>query len=95
MSSFVNPQSPSSGVYRTVALACRLIFISVVFTALGMALGLFGGILWQVLRSISGNVDMTLAYRHVAFPAALAFGVVALTVQVFLELRTSRHNPAR
>ncbi len=85
----------TSASARAFAVAFRILFVSVLFTGLGMALGLFTGILWQIFRSLSGAVDMTLAYRHVAFPTAVTFGIVALIVESVLEFRTSPRNPGR
>ncbi len=87
---------PSRGRMSQVATAVfRVLFMAVLLTGLGMALGLFAGILIQVFRSISGGVDMTVAYRRVAFPVAAVSGVLTLIAGTIVEFRTARRSTRR
>ncbi len=68
----------------------RVFFVTLLFTMLGMGLGLFCGILWF---SISGAIhnahpDLSLAYRVVAIRVAVASGSIALLYQLLFEKRT-------
>ncbi len=75
-----------SGIVRTIVF-------TVTCTGLGMAFGLFGGILVQIVRSLMHPkmaIDMSLAYRYGGFPLAAICGVGALIVFAVLETRTAR-----
>jgi hypothetical protein len=74
-----------------LAAAVRILLFTICCTGLGMAFGLFAGILVQVIRSFSHHaIDMTVAYRYFGIPAAAACGVGALLVFSVLETRTAR-----
>jgi lipopolysaccharide export LptBFGC system permease protein LptF len=70
----------------------RVLFTTLLFTAGGMGAGLFLGILGTVLYGImSGSkVDMSDAYKHVAFPVAMVCGAVGLIGAAILEVRSRR-----
>jgi hypothetical protein len=70
----------------------RVLFTTLLFTAGGMGLGLFLGIVGTVLYGIvrGSKIDMTNAYRHVAMPIAILAGLVALVGSAVLELRARR-----
>ncbi len=74
------------------ASVVRVLFATLLFTAGGMGAGLLLGILgmlgWGVVHG--GNIDMTIAYRHVAIPIAITLGTVAFLGSVFLEVRARR-----
>ncbi len=67
----------------------RVLFATLLFTAGGMAVGLFLGILGTVIYGMmrGGHIDMTNAYRHVAIPVAILAGSVALIGSAILEVR--------
>src|SRR5271165_6812966 len=67
----------------------RVLFTTLLFTAGGMAVGLFCGILGTLIYGMirGGQIDMTNAYRHVAIPIALLAGTVALVGAAVLEVR--------
>jgi len=67
----------------------RVLFATLLFTAGGMAVGLFLGILGTVIYGMirGGHIDMTNAYRHVAIPVAILAGSVALVGSAILEVR--------
>ena len=70
----------------------RVLFTTLLFTAGGMAIGLFFGIVGTVIYGMikGGQIDMTNAYRHVAIPVALLIGSVALVGSAVLEVRSRR-----
>ncbi len=57
-----------------------------------MAIGLFTGIVVQVVRSLvhRGAIDMTVAYRYFGFPLAALGGIGALVIFSVIETRTAR-----
>jgi len=68
----------------------RVLFATLLFTAGGMAVGLFCGIVGTVIYGMirGGQIDMSNAYRHVAIPIALLVGTVALVGSTVLEVRS-------
>lgn len=70
----------------------RIVLFSIAGTGLGMASGLFTGILVQVVRSLvrHGAIDMTVAYRFFGIPLGVTCGVGALIVFSVIETRTAR-----
>ena len=75
----------------------RVLFTALLFTAGGMGVGLFCGIIGTVLYGIisSTKIDMTNAYRHVAIPVAITFGTAALIGALMLEVRARRERTSR
>ena len=75
-----------------VAAVVRVCIFAITCTGLGMAFGLFAGIVVQVIRSLirRGAIDMTVAYRFYGFPLAALGGLGALVVFSVLETRTAR-----
>ena len=76
-----------------IASVVRTIIFTITCTGLGMAFGLFSGIVVQVVRSLihrNAPIDMSVAYRFVGFPLAAVCGVGALIVFSVLETRTAR-----
>lgn len=69
----------------------RTLFVTLLFTMLGMGVGLMSGILWYVIGGAIRGVhpDMALAYRNIAIYVAIGFGICALLYQLFLETRTA------
>lgn len=72
----------------------RVLFTALLFTAGGMAVGLFLGILGTVIYGmISGSkIDMTNAYRHVAIPVAILAGSIAVIGSAVLEVRARKRT---
>jgi hypothetical protein len=70
----------------------RTILFGIACAGLGMAFGLFIGIVLQVIHSLvhRGAIDMTVAYRYFAIPLAVLGGLGALIVFSVLETRTAR-----
>ena len=71
----------------------RVLFTTLIFTAGGMGLGLLLGIIGLVSYGLIAGVqpDMRNAYRHIAIPAAIAIGCVALVGSMVLEFRNRQH----
>ncbi len=67
----------------------RVLFATLLFTAGGMGVGLFLGIIGTVIYGMirGGHIDMTNAYKHVAIPVAILAGSVALIGSAILEVR--------
>ncbi len=82
-------RSRSSIVFTSTV---RVLFTTLLFTAGGMGAGLFLGILGTVLYGIirGSKLDMSDAYKHVAFPVAMVCGAVGLIGAVILEVRARR-----
>jgi hypothetical protein len=66
--------------------------LSLLAFAVGLLLGILGIVVSATLRGLHPN--MTVAYRHIALPIALAAGAVALIVVTVLEVRSYRQNRA-
>jgi hypothetical protein len=75
----------------------RVLFTALLFTAGGMGLGLFVGIIGTIVYGIirGGQIDMTNAYKHVAIPVAFTLGAVALCGGIVLEVRAQRERTSR
>jgi hypothetical protein len=75
----------------------RVLFATLLFTAGGMGVGLFLGILgtvaWGAIHG--GRIDMRNAYLHVAIPCAILTGTTALVGMIFLEVRARRTSANR
>jgi lipopolysaccharide export LptBFGC system permease protein LptF len=86
---YVKQRSKVSIVFTSTA---RVVFTTLLFTAGGMGLGLFLGIIGMTVYALfhGGHVDMTQAYKHVAFPVALTVGAIACCGAIVLEVRSRR-----
>lgn len=75
----------------------RVLFASLLFTAGGMGVGLFLGILATVAWGAThgGPIDMRNAYLHVAIPCAVLVGAAALIGASVLEVRARRTSANR
>jgi hypothetical protein len=75
----------------------RVLFTTLLFTAAGMGVGLFLGIVGTVVYGIikGSSVDMTNAYKHVAVPVAVILGAAAFAGALVLEVRTRRTRTSR
>jgi hypothetical protein len=90
--SAVYPVKQPGKLSIAIAVTARVLFATLVFTALGMGLGLLLGILVMIAWAAfhGGQADMRNAYRDVAIPLALAVGTVALAGSIYLEIRARR-----
>ena len=75
----------------------RIFFLTLLFTAFGMGLGLFLGIAGMVAYSLlhGGQVDMRNAYRDMAIPVAMVCGLVAFLGCLYLEFRGKLDRTSR
>jgi predicted MFS family arabinose efflux permease len=88
-----NPVRPRrSRISIVLGTLLRILLFAITCTGLGMAFGLFTGIVVQVVRSLvhRGAIDMTVAYRFYGIPLAAVCGVGALLVFTVIETRTAR-----
>jgi hypothetical protein len=76
---------------RAFVKTVRTLIVTLLFTMLGMGVGLMVGILWFALSAAVRHThpDMTMAYRNVAIYVAIGFGTCALLYQLFIETRTT------
>lgn len=88
-----NPVRPRRSRFSILlATVLRIALFAITCTGLGMAFGLFTGIVVQVARSLvhRGAIDMTVAYRYYGIPLAVVCGVGAIVVFTVIETRTAR-----
>jgi|SRR5882672_2000982 len=81
---------------RWYAVPARAAFVALLLTLLAFAVTLLVSILTiVVVAAIRGtNPDLRIAYRHVALPAAIVVGAVALLVTLAMEIRHYRQTKA-
>lgn len=81
---------------RWYVVPLRVLLMSFLLTLLSFAVSLLVGILGVVIRArLRGfHPSMTIAYRHIALPIALAAGAVALVVTSVIEIRSYRQERA-
>lgn len=74
------PMRQPSWPMWTLMKGMRVLFLTVLWTGLGMGAGLFGGILGLMVAAAIHHQapEMQLAYRHFAIPAAMGTGGCAL-----------------
>ena len=79
---------------RWFLVPLRVLLVSFLLTLLSFAVCLFLGILGLVisagLRGVHPN--MTIAYREIAFPAAIVAGAAALVAAIVMEVRHRRRQ---
>jgi hypothetical protein len=77
---------------RWFVIPLRVLLLTFLLTLLAFAvsllLGIVGIVVGATLRGLHPN--MTVAYRHIALPIALASGAIALIVVTILEVRNYR-----
>jgi hypothetical protein len=77
-----------------ILIPLRVLLVSFLLALLSFAVCLLVGILGVLITAAARGVqpNMTIAYRKIAFPAALLAGGVALVVAVALEVRHARQQ---
>ena len=72
----------------------RVLLVSFLFTLLSFAVCLLLAITGLMIRGalLGGRPDMTIAYRQIAFPAAVVGGAIALLGAIVLEVRQRRRE---
>jgi len=91
------PGKQRSNVSIVFTSTVRVLFTTPLFSAAGMGVGLFLGIVGTVVYGIirGSNVDMSNAYKHVAIPVAVTLGAAAFTGALVLEVRARRQRTSR
>jgi hypothetical protein len=81
-----------SKIRLAVELLARVIFMTIVFTLMGFAIGLFcgigAGLIYGALRHIPA--DMTMAYKFVAIPFGMMAALMAFLGMLYLEIKRLR-----
>jgi TRAP-type C4-dicarboxylate transport system permease small subunit len=77
-------------------VAVRVVLITLLVTAFCFAVSLFLGIAGIVLVSMirGGNSDLSLAYRHIAFPVAMGAMAIAFVLTLVTEIKHYRRRKA-
>ena len=91
------PGKQRSNVSIVFTSTVRVLFTTLLFSAAGMGVGLFLGIVGTVVYGIirGSNVDMSNAYKHVAIPVAVTLGAAAFAGALVLEVRARRERTSR
>lgn len=81
-------QAPSRLV-RWLLIPARVLLVAFLLALLTFAVCLFLGIVGLLISAAVRGVhpNMTVAYREIAFPAAVAAGGIALLVAIVVEVR--------
>jgi hypothetical protein len=74
---------------RWVGIPVRVFAMTFLFTVLAFAVALLLSILGTVVYS---QVNLTFAYRHIAFPCAIAAGAIVLVLSLGMEIRNYRQR---
>ena len=79
---------------RWYAIPVRVLLVTFLGTLISFAISLLVGILVTFVASGLRHVrpDMTVAYRHIALPAALVAGSVILVLALAMEIRHYRQS---
>jgi hypothetical protein len=81
---------------RWYAIPVRVLLMTFIGTLIIFAVSLLAGILGTVILAMRRGAppNMTIAYRHVALPAALVAGVILLVLSATMEIRHYRQSRA-
>jgi hypothetical protein len=81
---------------RWIGIPARVFAITFLLTLLTFAVSLLLAILGTVAYSYSKHVelDMTFAYRRIAFPCAITAGAIVLAMSLVMEIRHYRQRKA-
>ncbi len=81
---------------RWMLIPARVFAMTFLFTLLSFAVALLLSILGTVVYSQVKHVapNLTFAYRHIAFPFAIAAGAVVLVLSLGMEIRNYRQRKA-
>jgi hypothetical protein len=86
------PATVPSAPLRWFLVPLRVLLVTFLLALLSFAVCLFLGILGLVITAAVRGIhpNMTIAYREIAFPAAVLAGAAALVAAVVLEVRHYR-----
>jgi hypothetical protein len=84
----------TSSSSRWIGIPVRALGMTFLFTLLSFAVALLLSILGTVVYSQVKHVapNLTFAYRHIAFPCAIAAGSVVLVLSLGMEIRNYRQR---
>jgi hypothetical protein len=90
------PQTVSVRKPNMAMVVVRVVVITVLITLLCFAVSLFLGIAGIVLVGMikGGHSDLSLAYRHIAFPIAMGAMIIAFVVTLVTEIKHYRRMRA-
>jgi amino acid transporter len=90
------PAKAPSPLVRWLLIPARIVLVSFLLALLTFAVCLLLGILGLVISAAVRGVhsNMTVAYREIAFPAAVVAGGLALLVAIVMEVR-HQHRESR
>jgi TRAP-type C4-dicarboxylate transport system permease small subunit len=85
-----------SGGPRWIGVPVRALLVTFLCTLLSFAVALLLSIMGTVVYSQIEHVapNLPFAYRHIAFPFAIAVGGLVLVVMLFVEIRNYRQRKA-
>ncbi len=83
------PVKQLSPALRWLLITARVLLVGFLLALLSFAVCLFLGIMGLVVIAVVRGVhpNMTIAYRQIAFPAALVAGASALAAAIVMEIR--------
>ena len=83
------PAKVPSSLIRWLLVPLRVLLVTFLLALLSFAVCLFLGILGLLISAAVRGVqpNMTIAYREIAFPAAILAGAAALVVAIVMEIR--------
>ena len=81
---------------RWIGIPARVFAMTFLFTLLTFAVSLLLGILGTVAYAYSKHValNVTFAYRRIAFPCAITAGAIVLVLSLAMEIRQYRQRKA-
>ena len=84
----LSAKAPSAPV-RWLLAPLRVLLVTFLLALLSFAVCLFLGILGLVITAAARGVqpNLTIAYREIAFPAAILAGAAALVLAIVMEVR--------
>jgi lipopolysaccharide export LptBFGC system permease protein LptF len=93
----MTPSKQRSTISIVFTATVRVLFSTLLFSAVGMGAGLFCGIVGTVIYGMirGTQVDMSNAYKHVAIPAAIVIGSAAFLGALVLEVRAHRQRTSQ
>jgi hypothetical protein len=88
------PAKVPSPLIRWFLVPLRVLLVTLLLALLSFAVCLFLGILGLLINAAVRGVypNMTIAYREIAFPAAILGGAAALVAVIVMEVRHHRQQ---
>ncbi len=83
----------ASALLRWITIVSRVLLVTFLLALLSFAVCLLLGIVGLLITAVTRGVhpNMTVAYREIAFPAAVLAAVAALVAAIVMEVRYHRH----